>query len=192
MGLFCKWKYIGRALLPIYFYSWKWYSTPASHFVLVRRKEREREKKASFRKKKAFLPFSISLKRKDEREKVRARKREREREKETERERERERPDRESSWLLSREFLSGIIWVTWNLWLFTGFLILICHPIVTCNLPPQRDMGWLRSVESINDRSLLQNSVSFIGLFGKKDLWFNPFYWPKPHSAEEREKERES
>ena len=31
-------------------------------------------------------------------------------------------------------------------------------------------MGWLRSVGSINYRSLLQNIVSFIGLFCKIDL----------------------
>jgi len=31
-------------------------------------------------------------------------------------------------------------------------------------------MGWLRFVGSSNDRSLLQNIVSFIGLFRKRDL----------------------
>jgi len=35
------------------------------------------------------------------------------------------------------------------------------------------DMGWLQSVGSINYRSVLQNIVSFIGLFCKRDLWFN-------------------
>jgi len=33
-------------------------------------------------------------------------------------------------------------------------------------------MGWLRSVGSINYTSLLQNIVSFIGLFCKRDLKF--------------------
>ena len=41
-------------------------------------------------------------------------------------------------------------------------------------------MGWLRSVGSINYKSLLQNIVSFIGLFCKRDLWFNRSYSPKP------------
>jgi len=34
------------------------------------------------------------------------------------------------------------------------------------------NMGWLRLVGSLNHRSLLQNIVSFIGLFCKRDLWF--------------------
>ena len=38
------------------------------------------------------------------------------------------------------------------------------------------DMGWLRLVGSINDRSVLQNSVSFIGLFCKRDLSFYRSY----------------
>ena len=40
-------------------------------------------------------------------------------------------------------------------------------------------MGWLRSVASIY-RSLLQNSVSCIGLFCKRDLWFYRSYELSP------------
>jgi len=34
------------------------------------------------------------------------------------------------------------------------------------------DLGWLRLVGSLNARCLLQNIVSFIGLFCKRDLEF--------------------
>jgi len=42
------------------------------------------------------------------------------------------------------------------------------------------DMGWLRLAGSMNYRSLLQNIVSFIGLFCKRDIKFDRSYWPKP------------
>ena len=41
-------------------------------------------------------------------------------------------------------------------------------------------MGWLRLVGSLNYRSLLQNIVSFVGLFCTWDLWFNRSYKPEP------------
>jgi len=79
-------------------------------------KRKGKGKESFFQEKESFSPFLYFSKKKGrKREGARAQEREREREKETERERERERPDRESSWPWGREFLSGIIWVTWNL-----------------------------------------------------------------------------
>ena len=45
---------------------------------------------------------------------------------------------------------------------------------LTCSI------GWLRSVGWYNNRSLLQNIVSCIGLFCKRDLQIYRSYWPKP------------
>jgi len=48
--------------------------------------------------------------------------------------------------------------------------LLIKVPLLFCRCPRYRCMGWLRLVGSRNYRSLLQNIVSFVGLFCKRDL----------------------
>ena len=67
-----------------------------------------------------------------------------------------------------------------HMYMYTDTHVRICKSQLV-HMYVNSDMGWLRLVGSINYRSLLQNIVSFIGLFAKEtyDL-IDPTHWSHP------------